>query len=79
MEFKVGDIVLIHQDSEYYIDGDEWNPKHTLGLITSTPSHYDVIVIWANGKTNSYSEVDLIIVEDSDKTVMETLRMIHGL
>ena len=62
-KFKVGDIVLISDDSQYY-DITSSNPANVEGEITEIQrGDLGIIVKWNNGESNSYNECDLILVE----------------
>jgi hypothetical protein len=58
---KVGDKVKIAKSSFYYVDGDEANPKDTIGTITAFDKS-GILVTWENSKYNSYDEKDLELV-----------------
>jgi hypothetical protein len=59
-EFKVNDIVKITTTSEYYNDNDNSNPQNTEGKIYKIDDcDLGILVLWNNGKTNSYNSEDL--------------------
>lgn len=61
-EFKVNDRVKIATTSEYYVSDDSSNPQNTEGKIYKIIERgYDlgILVLWNNGKTNSYNSEDL--------------------
>lgn len=62
-KFKVGDTVLISDDSEYY-DLTISNPANVKGVITKIMDEsLGIVVKWNNDTENSYNERDLILVE----------------
>ena len=59
-EFKVNDIIKITTTSEYYKDNDNSNPQNTEGKIYKIDDcDLGILVLWNNGKTNSYNSEDL--------------------
>jgi hypothetical protein len=65
--FEVGDRVKIKKSSQYYVNGDDSNPKDIEGIITeiyaSTVRAINPIhVKWDNGITNAYEKEDLELV-----------------
>lgn len=60
-EFQVGDVVMIREDSPYYVPGDLTNPMDTEGTIGDGEGDMDthnLTVHWPNG-TNVYRKADL--------------------
>lgn len=61
-EFKIGDIVRIDKNSDWYDQGNS-NPINIDGVITDfIDEDLGIMVNWSNGETNSYNERDLILV-----------------
>jgi hypothetical protein len=59
-EFKVNDIIKIATTSEYYKTNDNSNPQNTEGKIYKIDDcDLGILVLWNNGKTNSYNSEDL--------------------
>ena len=59
-EFKVNDRVKIATTSEYYVSDDSSNPQNTEGKIYKIDDcDLGILVLWNNGKTNSYNSEDL--------------------
>jgi hypothetical protein len=66
-KFKVGDKVLISDDSQYYGAGDA-NPSNVEGIITEIKDEdLGIIVKWSNNTTNSYNTQDLILITGKAK------------
>lgn len=66
--FKVGDKVLISDDSQYYEAGDA-NPSNVEGIITHiSDEDLGIIVKWNNGESNSYNTRDLLLVTGKAKS-----------
>jgi hypothetical protein len=63
---KVGDKVKIRNTSQYYMDGDSWNPKDTLGEVINFNQWNSLpfLVMWENGEENAYGEEDLEIINE---------------
>jgi len=68
-KFKVGDKVMISEDSQWH-SWTEWNnPANTEGTITEIRDEdLGIIVKWSNGETNSYNERDLLLVTGKAKS-----------
>jgi len=68
-KFKVGDKVIISDDSQWH-SWTEWNnPANTEGEITEIRDEdLGIIVKWSNGETNSYNERDLLLVTGKAKS-----------
>jgi len=61
-KFKVGDKVMISDDSMWYSENDEFNPINVEGKIIEIKNEdLGIIVEWSNEKTNSYNERDLLL------------------
>ena len=61
-KFKVGDKVLISDDSLYYGAGDA-NPTNLEGIVTEIKNEdLGIIVKWSNNELNSYNTRDLLLV-----------------
>lgn len=72
MKFKIGDIVKINPKSYYYSVNNMNNPANTPGIVIH--SEEMLSVKWNNGKTNSYSDADLVYDRSADyklKTCLE--------
>lgn len=71
-KFKIGDKVMLSEDSYWYEEGafdDSWNPINTEGVVARMSSSPEKIrVVWSNGQWNTYTEEDLILVEDAPKS-----------
>ena len=68
-KFKVGDKVLISEDSQYH-GWNGWisNPSNTEGTITAIKDEdLGIHVKWSNDETNSYNERDLVLVTGKAK------------
>ena len=66
-KFKVGDKVMISDDSIWYDQGNN-NPANTEGIITEIKDEdLGIIVEWSNGETNSYNDRDLLLVTGKAK------------
>jgi hypothetical protein len=71
-KFKVGDKVKIAGGSEYYSDGDPYNPKDTVGVIKGLHTiDFDWRVTWGNGRENCYNDSDLVLAEYTPKDIKE--------
>jgi hypothetical protein len=68
-KFKIGDKVMISDDSQWH-SWTEWNnPANTEGEITEIRNEdLGIIVKWSNGETNSYNERDLLLVTGKAKS-----------
>lgn len=68
-EFKVGDIVKIRKDSQYYGEDADNNPANILGddvvkvYDDDDPGALNVLVVWKTGCRNSYAATDLELAE----------------
>ena len=61
-KFKVGDTVLISDDSIWYDQGNN-NPANVEGIITEIKDEdLGIIVKWPNDETNSYNGRDLLLI-----------------
>ena len=69
LKFKIGDKVMISDDSQWH-SWTEWNnPANTEGIITEIKDEdLGIIVKWSNGETNSYNERDLLLVTGKAKS-----------
>jgi len=67
-KFKVGDKVLISDDSQWYDQGDS-NPANVEGVITEIKNEdLGIYVKWSNDKSNSYNDRDLLLVTGKAKS-----------
>jgi hypothetical protein len=67
-KFKVGDKVMISDDSQWYSDDDETNPINTVGTINKIIDRFlGIAVDWDNGTSNSYDPEDLILATGKAK------------
>jgi hypothetical protein len=71
--FQVGDKVRIKKSSQYYIDGDDSNPKDTQGIIeeiysSSIRAINPINVKWDNGVINAYEKDDLELVSNANRS-----------
>jgi len=65
--FKVGDKVIISDDSQYYGAGDA-NPSNVEGIITEIKDEdLGIIVKWDNYNSNSYNTQDLVLITGKAK------------
>ena len=63
-KFKVGDRVMISDESQWYNEDDTSNPINTVGTITKINDEYlGIYVDWDNEENNSYDECDLVLAE----------------
>jgi hypothetical protein len=68
-KFKVGDKVIMSDDSSWHSWTDFSNPANTEGIITEIKDEdLGLIVEWSNGETNSYNERDLLLVTGKAKS-----------
>lgn len=68
-KFKVGDKVMISDDSSYYSENDDFNPINIEGKIIAIKNEdLGIIVEWSNNKSNSYNERDLLLVTGKAKS-----------
>jgi hypothetical protein len=68
-KFKVGDKVMISDDSQWYSDDDETNPINTVGkIIKIYDDSLGIHVEWENGTSNSYDTHDLLLVTGEAKS-----------
>ena len=66
-KFKVGDKVMISDDSIWYDQGNN-NPANVEGIITEIKDEdLGIIVKWPNDETNSYNGRDLVLVTGKAK------------
>ena len=78
-EFKIGDTVKIHVNSQYYNENTVVNPRDTLGEIVKIDNdddHYKhtIEVKWYNNEENSYISIDLeLITEYKPLTTVDEL------
>ena len=71
-KFKVGDKVMISDDSIWYGVENTWNPIDTEGEITEIKNcDLGIYVAWSNGETNSYNERDLVLVGAEQKSYID--------
>ena len=71
-KFKVGDKVMISDDSIWYGVEDTWNPIDTDGIISDIKNcDLGIYVAWSNGETNSYNERDLVLVGAEQKSYID--------
>jgi hypothetical protein len=71
-KFKVGDKVMIGEDSIWYGVEDTWNPINTDGIISDIKNcDLGIYVAWSNGETNSYNERDLVLVGAEQKSYID--------
>ncbi len=62
-KFKVGDKVMISDDSTWHSWSDYSNPANTEGIITEIKDcDLGIFVEWSNDTTNSYNDHDLVLV-----------------
>jgi hypothetical protein len=68
-KFKIGDKVMISDDSQWHSWTEFSNPANTEGIITEIKDEdLGIIVKWANDETNSYNERDLLLVTGKAKS-----------
>jgi hypothetical protein len=68
-KFKVGDKVMISEDSQWHSWTEFSNPANTEGIIKEIKDEdLGIIVRWANDETNSYNERDLLLVTGKAKS-----------
>ena len=68
-KFKVGDKVLISDDSQWHSWTDFSNPGNTEGIITKImDGDLGIHVEWSNGESNSYNTRDLLLVTGKAKS-----------
>ena len=57
---KIGSLVKV-----VGLEDDKYNPKELLGVIVSFDGKYDPIIVeWENGYRNSYSEKNLVVIQE---------------
>ena len=67
LKFKVGDTVLISDDSMWYDQGNN-NPANVEGVITEIKDEdLGIIVKWSNDTSNSYNGRDLLLITGKAK------------
>ena len=68
-KFKVGDKVIMSEDSSWHSWTDFSNPANTEGIITEIKDEdLGIIVEWSNDETNSYNDRDLLLVTGKAKS-----------
>jgi hypothetical protein len=68
-KFKVGDKVMISDDSQWHSWTEFSNPANTEGIVTEIKDEdLGIIVKWSNGETNSYNDRDLLLVTGKAKS-----------
>ena len=68
-KFKVGDKVIMSDDSSWHSWTDFSNPANTEGIITEIKDEdLGIIVKWSNDETNSYNDRDLVLVTGKAKS-----------
>jgi hypothetical protein len=68
-KFKVGDKVMISEDSQWHSWTEFSNPANTEGIIKEIKDEdLGIIVRWANDETNSYNDRDLLLVTGKAKS-----------
>jgi hypothetical protein len=68
-KFKVGDKVMISDDSSWLSWSDFSNPANTEGIITEIRNEdLGIIVEWSNDERNSYNAQDLLLVAGKAKS-----------
>jgi hypothetical protein len=68
-KFKIGDKVMISDDSSWLSWSDFSNPANTVGTVTEIKDEdLGVIVEWSNDERNSYNDRDLVLVTGKAKS-----------
>ena len=68
-KFKVGDKVILSDDSQWHSWTDFSNPANTEGIITEIKDEdLGIIVKWSNDEINSYNDRDLLLVTGKAKS-----------
>jgi hypothetical protein len=68
-KFKVGDKVMISDDSSWLSWSDFSNPANTVGTVTEIKDEdLGIIVKWSNDEKNSYNDRDLVLVTGKAKS-----------
>ena len=68
-KFKVGDKVILSDDSQWHSWTDFSNPANTEGIITEIKDEdLGLIVKWSNDEINSYNDRDLLLVTGKAKS-----------
>jgi hypothetical protein len=68
-KFKVGDKVMISDDSSWLSWSDFSNPANTEGVVTEIKDEdLGIIVKWSNDEKNSYNDRDLVLVTGKAKS-----------
>jgi hypothetical protein len=63
-KFKIGDKVMISDDSSWLSWSDFSNPANTVGIVTEIKDEdLGIIVKWSNDEKNSYNDRDLVLAE----------------
>jgi hypothetical protein len=71
-KFKIGDKVMISDDSQWHSWTDFSNPANTEGIIKEIKDEdLGIIVRWANDETNSYNDRDLILWKAKPKSYLD--------
>ena len=71
-KFKVGDKVMISDDSTWHSWSDFSNPANTEGIITEIKDcDLGIFVEWSNDTTNSYNAHDLVLVGAEQKSYID--------
>jgi hypothetical protein len=69
LKFKVGDKVMISDDSQWHSWTEFSNPANTEGTVTEIKDEdLGIIVEWSNGERNSYNDRDLLLVTGKAKS-----------
>lgn len=57
---KIGSVVKV-----VGLENDKYNPKELEGVIVSFDGEYNPIIVeWSNGIRNSYSEKNLVVIQE---------------
>ena len=68
-KFKIGDKVMISDDSSWLSWSDFSNPANTVGTVTEIKDEdLGIIVKWSNDEKNSYNDRDLVLVTGKAKS-----------
>ena len=68
-KFKIGDKVMISDDSSWLSWSDFSNPANTVGTVTEIKDEdLGIIVKWSTDETNSYNDRDLLLVTGKAKS-----------
>ena len=72
-KFKIGDRVVIREDSKWFGDDVNYNPTNLIGEVVHVREltnvgefecQFKYEVLWDNNHTNGYTEIDLKLVEE---------------